>query len=168
MLWLDGQDFVSDTEEPSLTWLQEYIHPDDQPQVLETIQEAIRTKSIFEMEHPMQWVDSTFGLTFSRAMPLLDAGGEIVEWFGTLSDETARKQAEEALRESEGRFRTLAETQAPAQAHCGSWSWKITRQRAWCPRNCWRAGGMTLPRSGPRRRRSAPIILVIMTASSVT
>ena len=101
MLWLDGQDFVSDTEEPSLTWLQEYIHPDDQPQVMEAIQEAIRTKSIFELEHQVLRVDGTVAWSFSRAIPLLGADGQIVEWFGTLSDETARKQAEEALHASE-------------------------------------------------------------------
>ncbi len=109
MLWLDGQDFVMDTEEPRLTWLQEYILPEDQPRVMAGIQEAIRTKSIFEMEHHVQRVDGSFGWTFSRAIPLLNADGQIVEWFGTLSDETARKQAEEAMRESEERFRLMAD-----------------------------------------------------------
>jgi PAS domain-containing protein len=33
------------------------------------------------------------GWTFSRAVPLLDENGDIVEWFGAASDITARKQA---------------------------------------------------------------------------
>lgn len=55
-------------------------------------------------------VDGTLGWTFSRAIPLLDGDGEIVEWFGAASDVTARKQAEKSVREREGRFRTLFES----------------------------------------------------------
>ena len=54
-------------------------------------------------------MDGTEGWTFSRAIPLLDENGVIVEWFGAASDITARKRAEEALRESEERFRLLVQ-----------------------------------------------------------
>src|SRR5262245_11497650 len=37
------------------------------------------------------------GWTFSRAVPILDANGEIVEWFGTARDVTERRRAEETL-----------------------------------------------------------------------
>lgn len=114
MLSLHGRDFVMDTEQPSLMWLQRYIHPDDQPQVLEAIHEAIRTKSIFEMEHQVQRVDGTFGWAFSRAIPLLDAQDKIVEWFGTMSDETARKEAEDAVRESENRKSAILDSSLDA------------------------------------------------------
>jgi PAS domain S-box-containing protein len=79
--------------------LQEYIHPDDQPQVTTAINEAIRKKSIFEMEHRIRRKDGSLGWTFSRAVPLKDANGEIVEWFGAASDITERKRAEEKLQE---------------------------------------------------------------------
>ena len=52
-------------------------------------------------------VDGSLGFTFSRAIPLFDANGAVVEWIGAASDVTARKQAEEAFRESEERFRLL-------------------------------------------------------------
>jgi signal transduction histidine kinase len=94
---LDGHDFIADTKVPLRGWIQEYIHPDDQLQVLEAIGEAIRTKSSFKLEHRVRRVDGTFGWTSSRAIPLLDAEGEVVEWFGTASDITPRKEAEEAL-----------------------------------------------------------------------
>jgi len=51
MRQLRGRDFIADTEEPSRTWLQKYIHPDDQSRVLAAIDKAIRTKGIFELEH---------------------------------------------------------------------------------------------------------------------
>ena len=107
MRQLDGRNFIADTEQPSDTWLQEYIPPDDQPHVLAIINEAVRTKTIFELEHRVRRLDGTLGWTFSRAVPLLDARGEIVEWFGTASDVTERKRAEDALRDSEERYRNL-------------------------------------------------------------
>jgi len=94
MYQLQGQDFIADTQEPSSTWLTEYIHPDDQTLVMATVGEAIRTKSTYTLEHRVLRVDGTLGWTFSRAIPLLDERGEIVEWFGAASDVSKRKEAE--------------------------------------------------------------------------
>ncbi len=101
MRFLQGRNFIVDTEDPSGSWLDKYIHSDDQPQVMAAIQEAIRTKSVFQLEHRVRRVDESWGWTFSRAVPLLDTNGNIVEWFGAATDVTARKQAEESLRERE-------------------------------------------------------------------
>ncbi len=107
-LWqLDSEGFLANTEAPSGSWLQEYIHPQDQPRVNTAIKEAIRTKSVFELEHRVRRADGSLGWTFSRAVPVFDAHGEIVEWFGSATDATERKQTEKDLRESEERFRTL-------------------------------------------------------------
>jgi PAS domain S-box-containing protein len=103
MRQLDGRGFIADTGKPRNDWLNEYIHPDDQPLVLRTIREAVRSKSIFELEHRVRRTDGTLGWTYSRAVPLFDAGGEIVEWFGAASDVTARREAEE-------NYRKLAQT----------------------------------------------------------
>ena len=48
-----------------------------------------------------------------RAQPVRDAGGEIARWYGTCTDIHDFKLAEEALRESEERFRAMADS-APA------------------------------------------------------
>jgi PAS domain S-box-containing protein len=103
MLQLRGKDFIPDTEAPSGTWLEKYIPPEDQRHVMAVIKKAIRRKSVFELEHRVVRVDGTLGWTFSRAIPLLDAKGEITEWFGAASDMTRRKETELALRESEER-----------------------------------------------------------------
>ncbi len=107
---LEGRDFIPDTTEPSRNWIQKYIYPDDQPQVQAAIEKAIAAKKVFELEHRVVRVDGTLGWTHSRATPLLNGQGEIVEWVGAAADVTTRKAGEESLRQSEGRYRVLAET----------------------------------------------------------
>ncbi|HEV2576727.1 MAG TPA: PAS domain-containing protein [Acidobacteriaceae bacterium] len=98
---LRGSGFLSDTDSPNRDWLNQYIHPDDQDLVLETIKLAIAGKKIVELEHRVIQTDGSVGWTFSRAIPLLDADGEITEWFGAATNITARKRAESGLRENE-------------------------------------------------------------------
>ena len=107
MRHLVGQDFIADTTDPSRSWLEKYIHPDDQPLVLETIRQAIRTKSVFQLEHRVIRVDGTLGWTFSRAIPLMNDQGEIVEWFGAASDVTIRRLTEEKLQAQLARLSLL-------------------------------------------------------------
>ena len=109
MLYLRGRDFIPDTKEPSGTWLQRYIYPDDQTYVMTVIDEAIRTKSTFELEHRVRRIDGSLGWTFSRAIPIQNADGEIIEWFGAATDITERKRAEEALRRTEARWNATIE-----------------------------------------------------------
>ena len=97
MRHLYGGQFIQDTEEPNLNWLQEYIHPDDQQLVREVIDRVVRTGTVFELEHRVRRIDNTFGWTSSRAVPVRNAEGEIVEWFGAASDITERRQMEESL-----------------------------------------------------------------------
>ncbi|MEH2067825.1 MAG: ATP-binding protein [Nostoc sp.] len=94
---LEGKNILANTEKPSDTWLETYISKEEQPQVWAVIQEAIRTKSTFELEHRVIQQDGTIGWTFSRAIPMLNEQGEIIEWFGAASDVTARKQTEAAI-----------------------------------------------------------------------
>ncbi len=100
---LDGRGFIPDTGKPTKDWLNQYIPPDDQALLLETIRDAVQKRSMFELEHRVRRTDGTLGWTYSRAVPLLNVNGEIQEWFGAASDVTARKEAEE-------NFRKLAQT----------------------------------------------------------
>jgi two-component system, chemotaxis family, CheB/CheR fusion protein len=95
MRLLYGRDFIPDTQEPSRVWLEKYIHADDQPRMMAAIDNAIAIKGVFELEHRMVRRNGTLGWVFSRAVPILNAGGEIIEWFGTAKDITALKEAEE-------------------------------------------------------------------------
>jgi signal transduction histidine kinase len=81
---LVGRTFVADTD-----W------------VLAGIEQAIRTRSNFQLEHRIVRADGSPGWAISRAVPLKDASGAITEWFGAATDVTARKQVEEAVLRSE-------------------------------------------------------------------
>lgn len=94
---LDGKDFIADTVGPNHAWLQKYIHPDDQARVMEAIRQAVRGKTKFELEHRVIRADGSLGWTFSRAIPILDEKGEVLEWLGAATDITARKQTQENL-----------------------------------------------------------------------
>ena len=102
---LPGGGFLSDTDRPDEKWLSHYIPEEDLDTVRVAIQAAIQAKSIFNLEHRVHRADGTVGWAQSRAIPVLDDGGNLVEWFGSASDVTARKRAEDALRESEARQR---------------------------------------------------------------
>jgi len=93
---LDGRTFIAATAESTRDWLTKYIHPEDQPRVASAVADAVRSKRPFEVEHRVLRADGTLGWTLSRAVPLLGADGKVVEWFGTASDVTERKTAEEA------------------------------------------------------------------------
>ena len=102
MLALEGRDFSTDAPRPQRSWLLEkFVEAEDQPFVKEEIDEAIRTKSILQVEHRVRRADGTTGWTLTRAVPILGADGEITEWFGTASDITDRKEAEHALQQTD-------------------------------------------------------------------
>jgi PAS domain S-box-containing protein len=60
-----------------------------------------------------------------NALPLRDHEGRIIRWYGTCTDINEQKQAEEALRESEEKYRTLFENMAE-EVHF----WKVVRDEA--------------------------------------
>lgn len=97
MRHLQGSEFIPDTLEASRTWHDKYIYADDRQLVMEAIQRAIRSKSVLELEHRVMRLDGSLGWMHSRAIPILDERGTVVEWFGAASDVTERKRSEMEL-----------------------------------------------------------------------
>ncbi len=95
MRQLDGQGLLSDTTEPSRTWMERYILAEDQDHVRAAIDQATATKTTFELDHRVYLANGSIGWTHCRAVPILDASGEILEWFGTGIDITARRESDE-------------------------------------------------------------------------
>eukprot|EP00456_Euglypha_rotunda_P059200 TRINITY_DN493_c0_g3_i1.p1 TRINITY_DN493_c0_g3~~TRINITY_DN493_c0_g3_i1.p1 ORF type:complete len:1178 (-),score=284.29 TRINITY_DN493_c0_g3_i1:6361-9894(-) len=121
---LDGRDFLISTSEPMRGWMAQNLPAFEHARTIEAINKAIATKSTFELEHQVNRVDGTLGWTFSRAIPILDDEGHILEWFGTASDVTRRKRAEEELRDIRSRMEAALDAGA-----IGTWSWDIPADR---------------------------------------
>jgi signal transduction histidine kinase len=105
MYHLDSRNFLSATGKPISDWMEKYILPEEKDKVVQAIAEAIRTRKTFELEHQVIHPNGSTGWTSSRAIPILDKQGAIIEWFGASSDISARKQYESEL-ESRVEYRT--------------------------------------------------------------
>ncbi|MEP6803306.1 MAG: PAS domain S-box protein, partial [Flavobacterium sp.] len=73
-------------------WLQ-IVHPDDREANVNTWTEAVKTGNDFLLEHRFRRHDGTYRWHFGRAVPLRDANGEIIRWFGTCTDIEDQKRA---------------------------------------------------------------------------
>ncbi|HYJ39852.1 MAG TPA: ATP-binding protein [Steroidobacteraceae bacterium] len=94
---LEGRLFITASPVPNRNWLDEYIHPDDRELARDAIRDAIGRKGMLELECRVFLADGSVGWTHTRAVPMLDASGEITEWIGMVTNVTARKSAEHAL-----------------------------------------------------------------------
>ena len=86
-MWqLRGAGRIPDLPEPTANWLDVYIHPEDRTRILQAARAAIEERSIFDAEYRVRRTDGSFAQTHSRAVPILDERGNIIEWLGTVSD----------------------------------------------------------------------------------
>lgn len=108
MIYMDGRNFLVDTGVPIHDWMDKYIPPEDQKMVMEEINNAVKEKRVFQLEHHVVRANGSVGWTFSRAIPIINDKGDIIEWFGAASDVSERKRNEKMLLESEEHFRTFA------------------------------------------------------------
>lgn len=88
---------------------QKVHHPDHIDRVVQRIRESFTTGTPWEDTFPLRARDGSYRWFLSRALPIRNDAGDIVRWFGTNTDVTEQIEAEKALRESEARFRELAD-----------------------------------------------------------
>ena len=87
------------------------IHPDDVEQVLASTGEFLRgSRSTWTMEYRLRRGDGTYAEVFDRAYLIHNEHGRPVRMVGSLMDVTERKQHENALRESNERFRAVTQS----------------------------------------------------------
>ncbi|WP_221190843.1 PAS domain-containing hybrid sensor histidine kinase/response regulator [Xanthomonas arboricola] len=96
---LVGEGALSDALSASLNWQQEMVHPDDRARLAEAIAHSIVNKTGLDVEYRVLDANQRMGWTLMRAIPLLDEGEQIVEWFGTAADITDKRLAEQQLRQ---------------------------------------------------------------------
>jgi PAS domain S-box-containing protein len=65
---------------------QQIIHPDDYEPTLATWRECLRTGEPYQVKYRFKRHDGEYRWFLGRALPLKDATGKIVKWFGTCTD----------------------------------------------------------------------------------
>jgi PAS domain S-box-containing protein len=104
-------DYTGTTPEQMEGWRWRSVHdPEKLPKVLEQWKASIATGEPFDMVFPLRDADGAFRPFLTRVMPVKGPKGEVVRWFGTNTDISAQKQAEEELREREMLLRTVTES----------------------------------------------------------
>ena len=77
---------------------QTMLHPEDRDRVVKAWHESVLNGTPYEQEERHRGADGTYRWFLSRGVPLRDAEGRIIRWYGTNTDIQDREQAEEELR----------------------------------------------------------------------
>src|SRR6202795_5109618 len=84
-----------------------FIHPEDVDGIVAIWRACLATGEIFEYETRVRRANGDYRWMFHRKVPLRDANGNIVKWYGSSLDIEGRKAAEEKIREQETELRKL-------------------------------------------------------------
>jgi sigma-B regulation protein RsbU (phosphoserine phosphatase) len=98
--------------------------PQSSARLAAAIDESLRTGAPYELDVEMVRADGATRQVTERGEVERDSDGQVVLMRGTVLDITARKHAEEALRESESNLRRAQEI-----AHIGSWYLDVARNQ---------------------------------------
>ncbi|MFD2786054.1 PAS domain-containing protein [Hymenobacter rubripertinctus] len=84
------------------------LHPDDQERARQIWGHSLATGEFYEIEYRFKARQGDYRWFLGQAVPMRDAAGAIVKWFGTCTDIHDQKMQELALRKREEDFITLA------------------------------------------------------------
>ncbi|MBD2493839.1 PAS domain-containing protein [Nostoc sp. FACHB-280] len=89
-------DYTGTTLEEMQGWgWQKVHHPDHLNRVIQHFRHCLTTGEAWEDTFPLRRNDGEYRWFLSRAIPIRDQQGQILRWFGTNTDITEQKQAEE-------------------------------------------------------------------------
>jgi formate hydrogenlyase transcriptional activator len=96
------------------------VHPDDVEELVSKWRSSLAAGEPLECEVRVRRADGVYRWQLHRKVPLRDAAGNIVKWFGSSIDIEERKQAEDALRRSQAYL-----TEAQSLSHTGSFVYNL-------------------------------------------
>src|SRR6202140_2895683 len=106
-------EYFDKTSEELVNWRSsDAIHPDDLALTIAAWTRAIQTGEPYEREHRQRRADGAYRWFHTRGLALRDKEGRIVRWYLLPIDVDDRRGAEEALRKSEERWRSVFENSA--------------------------------------------------------
>jgi hypothetical protein len=96
---------VADTDRPGMSRLEAVIttvvHPVDAAELTDALNRCLVTGERFSMRYRLRRADGVYRWMSSRAEPMRDQVGRIVQWYGLCHDIDDQMQAEEAVRDRE-------------------------------------------------------------------
>jgi len=112
-----------------------FVHPEDVEGIVAKWRACLATGEIFEYETRVRSATGEYRWMFHRKVPLRDANGNIVKWYGSSLDIDERKTAEEQLRRNAGELQRSEFYLAEGQrlAHMGSWAFDPDGFYYWSP-----------------------------------
>ncbi len=84
------------------------VHPSDRDEVIRGVIEAIKARGEFAREFRLLTSQGVTRWVSARARDMRDSSGRFIGLMGTIENATERREKEEALRQSEERFRSLS------------------------------------------------------------
>lgn len=88
-------------------WLK-FLHPEDKERTIARWKQSLSTGEPYAIEYRFRRADGVYHWFLGQATPLRNEAGEIVQWFGTLTDISERKRLEEEReRVTESRARLM-------------------------------------------------------------
>lgn len=85
------------------------IHPDDIPATQDALKQALRTGNDYRIEHRGRAADGSYRWFLSHGVPLKNADGHILAWYGSSTDIDDIRRAGDALRRSQETVRLAVE-----------------------------------------------------------
>jgi PAS domain S-box-containing protein len=97
------------------------VHPEDLAEYVRAGSESLRSGEAYRSEFRIRRTDEQIVWIAARGRPVKDARGAVTRMIGVSQDVSEIKQAEQALRESETRFRSLTDLSS-------DWYWEQDRE----------------------------------------
>ncbi len=123
--WNDGLrtlfGYPTDETTAKADWWLRHVHPDDRDRIWSGINVDIPRGHFWSDEYRFLRADGTYAHVYDRGYVVHDADSRPVRLIGAMLDITARKEAEQALKDSEERLRMALDG-----GQIGTWDWDLT------------------------------------------